>query len=366
LLEREKRVPVTIISGFLGAGKSTLVKRVLTERHGYRIAVIMNEFGDTADIEAKTINVSSDSQQSEEFLELANGCLCCSIKDSGVAAIENLMKRKGAFDYILLETTGLADPGPIAGMFWHNEEYSMGLGKDIYLDGVVCLVDAVYGQRQIEEDYASEGEGESVRQVACSDVVLINKTDLAPEAQISTLESIVHGINPLATTHRTTQSNIELGLVMNLNAYASRIPAPSVLEKVHHHDHADGKCSDPESHPKPTHYTIRGISSILLPVPVLPATQVEVLDEWIRKVLWEHKLPNEEGVEGLDVLRCKGMFRTDEGEIYVLQGVREMYDLSPVESTGDSDGAGEIGKLVFIGKGLDDRVRRSLEATVCV
>ena len=163
-------MPITIISGFLGAGKSTLVKsvdsgvltpfsrllrrdyprRVLTEKHGYRIAVIMNEFGDTAvrfpevwlvsstdplrnhrtskvpqnfpghsgqthKQTAKTINVSSDSQQSEEFLELANGCLCCSIKDSGVAAIENLMKRKGAFDYILLETTGLADPGRLLG-----------------------------------------------------------------------------------------------------------------------------------------------------------------------------------------------------------------------------------------------------------
>ena len=151
---------------------------------------------------------------------------------------------------------------------------------------------------------------------------------------------------------------------MNLNAYTSRIPPSSVSETNHRHDHADGKCPDPESHPKSTHYTIRGISSILLPVPVLPTTQVEVLDEWIRTVLWEHKLPGEEDVGSLDVLRCKGMFRTDEGEIYVLQGVREMYDLSPAESTGDSDGAGEIGKLVFIGKGLDDRVRSSLEATV--
>ena len=195
-------------------------------------------------------------------------------------------------------------------------------------------------------------------------MILINKVDLASEAQISKLESIVHGINPLATTHRTTQSNLELGLVMNLNAYAYRVPAPSVLET--NHRHVDGKCIDPKSHPKPTHYTIRGISSIFLPVPVLPAAQVEILDEWIRTVLWEHKLPNEEDVGGLDVLRCKGMFRTDEGEIYVLQGVREMYDLSPVESTGDSDGAGEIGKLVFIGKGLDDRVRSSLEATVQV
>lgn len=239
----------------------------------------------------------------------------------------------------------------------------------------VCIL------QQIEEDYASEGEGESVRcgtsrrdidsdliggysrQVACSDVILINKVDLAPETQISTLEGIIHGINPLATTHRTTQSNIDLGLVMNLNAYGSRIP-PAFVPQTHHHDHVDGKCPDPESHPKSTHYTVRGITSILVPVPILPAAQVEVLDEWIRSALWEHKLPNEEAAEGLDVLRCKGMFRTDAGEVYVLQGVREMYDLSLAESMEDSDGAGEIGKLVFIGKGLDDRVRTSLEATV--
>ena len=202
------------------------------------------------------------------------------------------------------------------------------------------------------------------RQVACSDVILINKVDLASEAQISALEDIVHGVNPLATTHRTAQSNIDLGLVMNLNAYASRIPPASVPEAYHHHDHVDGKCPDSESHPKLTHYTIRGITSILVPVPILPAAQVEVLDEWIRSVLWEHKLPNEEEAEGLDVLRCKGMFRTDVGEVYVLQGVREMYDLSLAESTKDSDGAGEVGKLVFIGKGLDDRVRASLGATV--
>ena len=204
------------------------------------------------------------------------------------------------------------------------------------------------------------------RQVACSDVIVINKIDLAPEAQVSALEGIVHGINPLATSHRTTQSNIDLGLVMNLNAYASRIPPAPAPETHHHHDHVDGRCPDPESHPKSTHYTVRGISSILVPVPILPAAQVEVLDEWIRSVLWEHKLPNEEDVEGLDVLRCKGMFRTDAGDVYVLQGVREMYDLSLAESTQDSDGAGEIGKLVFIGKGLDDRVRTSLEATVQV
>ncbi|KAG6909293.1 COBW domain-containing protein 1 [Tephrocybe rancida] len=96
----------------------------------------------------RTVNVSSSPEdQSEEILELANGCLCCSIKDTGVAAIEKLMQRKGAFDHILLETTGLADPGPIASIFWHNEEFASGLGRDIALDGVICVVDAFFGKQ---------------------------------------------------------------------------------------------------------------------------------------------------------------------------------------------------------------------------
>ncbi|KAJ3740789.1 CobW/HypB/UreG domain-containing protein, partial [Lentinula detonsa] len=137
-----KRVLLTIICGFLGAGKSTLLRRIMMERHGYLIAVIMNEFGDTADIEAKSITVDGESTT----LELANGRLCCSIKDSGAAAIESLTRKQGAFDRILLEATGLVDPGPIAGMFWHNEEYidvwSIGLENGIVLDSVACVVDA--------------------------------------------------------------------------------------------------------------------------------------------------------------------------------------------------------------------------------
>jgi G3E family GTPase len=189
------QVPLTIISGFLGAGKSTLLKRILTEHHGYRIAVIMNEFGDTADIESRAINVSSESdpfaESSEEVLELANGCLCCSIKDSGVAAIEKLMQRKGAFDYILLETTGLADPGPIASIFWRNEEFNRGGGKDIVLDGIVCVVDAVFGKQQMETDHAEEGIGESLRQIAAADVILLNKTDLVSAADLETTEDLL-------------------------------------------------------------------------------------------------------------------------------------------------------------------------------
>jgi len=301
---------------------------------------------------ARTINVSSDSVQSEEFLELANGCLCCSIKDTGVAAIEKLMQRKGAFDHILLETTGLADPGPIAGIFWQNEEYSHGLGRDIFLDGVVCLVDAVYGQKQLEEDHTVDGLSESIRQIACSDVILLNKIDLVSEPQLSALEAIIYKINPVATIHRTSRSNVDLKYIMGIGAYATRVPSlPS-----NNHDKL-----------KSTHYTLRGVSSILVPIPPLPSARVQLLDEWIRTLLWERKLLESTSEKpGLEVLRCKGMFRTDKNEKFVLQGVREIYELSELEGSGEADGVGDMGKLVFIGKGLDEAVRQSLENIVNV
>ncbi|XP_046686556.1 LOW QUALITY PROTEIN: COBW domain-containing protein 2-like [Homalodisca vitripennis] len=126
-----KPVPVvTIITGYLGAGKTTLLNYILKEQHNKRIAVILNEFGEGSALE-KSVSIGQEGELYEEWLELRNGCLCCSVKDNGIKAIENLMAKRGKFDYILLETTGLADPGPIATMFWLDED----LGSDIYLDG---------------------------------------------------------------------------------------------------------------------------------------------------------------------------------------------------------------------------------------
>lgn len=357
------RVPCTIISGFLGAGKSTLLRRILTERHGYRIAVIMNEFGDTSSIEAKTINISSEddptAEKSQEVLELANGCLCCSIKDAGVAAIEKLMQRKGAFDHILLETTGLADPGPIASMFWLNEEYAAGLGRQISLDGVVCVVDAVFGQKQMEEDHSVDGIGESLRQIACSDVILLNKVDLTSEEQLRSTEELIQRVNPSAPIHRTIRGQIDLAHIMNINAYAGGIKGLRSAE----HRHDDNDNHDHAGHTVPAkHYELRGISSLQVTLPTLSRHRLQELDEWIRTVLWENRIPDNDhqtGLSELKVLRCKGLFVMESGEQYVLQGVQSMYDLSLVE--GDVTGIPDSGKLVLIGKGLDDSVRQSLE-----
>jgi len=397
-------VPLTIITGFLGAGKSTLIRRILTERHGYRIAVIMNEFGDTADIESKTVNVSSEddptAENSEEILELANGCLCCSIKDSGIAAIEKLMQRKGVFDHILLETTGLADPGPIASMFWQNEEYTTGLGRDIHLDGVVCVVDAVFGQKQIEEDRNVDGIGESLRyplyhstlnaslfdvsllyarQIASADVILLNKVDLAGTVQADHLQTLIAHVNPAATLYRTIRGVINLVDIMGIGAYGPerlvrerQAVAAELHDASHDHD-CDATCDSGEHahHVGPHHYELRGISSLQIRCAVLTAEQLQKLDEWIRTALWENYLPgddpNPSASNRVEILRCKGIFTSAEGETLVLQGVRSIYEISVVEVSSDkrgSVGLPDEGKLVLIGKGLNGRVRRSLEAVV--
>lgn len=374
------QVPLTIICGFLGAGKSTLLKYILTKRHGYRIAVIMNEFGDTADIEAKAINISSaddpTAEQSEEFLELPNGCLCCSIKDTGVAAIEKLMQRKGAFDYILLETTGLADPGPIAAIFWHNEEFAKGLGRDIILDGVVCVIDVVFGEQQMAEDHATDpmNVGESLRQIAGSDVIILNKTDLASPEALTRTEHLVNQVNPAAPIYRTIRGEIDLKHIIGISAYTKPLPlanpasttapAPHVHTKDCDHTH-EHRHDQEKTHTN--HYEFRGISSLRVECSRITPEAFDRFDQWIRTVLWENRLPEDESSTTRDllVLRCKGLLSLTAGKRYILQGVRSLYEMNEVSDDADEGlGIPDEGKVVLIGKGLDEVVRSSLEAVL--
>lgn len=364
------RVPLTILTGFLGAGKSTLLRRILTEKHGYRIAVIMNEFGDTADLE--TINISSntdntDGELAEEVLELANGCLCCSVKDTGIASIEKLMEKKGAFDYILLETTGLADPAPIAALFWENEEYATGLGSMIALDGVICLIDAVFGLEQIEKDRAIHGIGESLRQLACADVVLLNKCDLVEEDMIISTEHAIRTLNTSIPIHRTVRGELSLDKILNLDAFHSR-PQLALdygqLDHDHDHDHEHDEGEDRHDH-------FRGITSMVISLPVLTDSQEALLDEWIRKTLWEGLYEEEpdlatEDLSGtekparLKVLRCKGIYWTNAGKQAVIQGVQTLYEVTVV----GHEQRPEEGKIVLIGTGLGPHLSTSLQQSL--
>ena len=162
---RPAAVPCSIVTGFLGSGKTTLLRHVLTAPHGLRVAVIQNELSAATGLEADTM-VGPDGETFAKWLELANGCVCCEVRDELAKGIETLLELKGGFDYVLVETTGMADPGPVAESFWLDAE----LEGRLYLDGVVCVVDC--------ENFDSEAVGgsmEACRQVGCADVIIFNK-----------------------------------------------------------------------------------------------------------------------------------------------------------------------------------------------
>ncbi|KAG2009962.1 hypothetical protein CC2G_012828 [Coprinopsis cinerea AmutBmut pab1-1] len=285
--------------------------------------------------------------------------------------MEKLMEKKGAFDHILLETTGLADPGPIASMFWHNEEYATGLGRDITLDGVICVVDAVFGKRQMEEDHSSDGIniGESLRQIAGSDVILLNKVDLVTPEHLAETEELIHKVNPVAPIHRTIQGQIDLKHLLGISAFSRPPPELSPSTQPGHVHTADCKHEHDEPEKKSTHYEIKGISSLQVACPPLTQSQLDKFDEWLRAVLWENHIPEEspsassaDGSPALQVLRCKGTFVVN-GVHHILQGVRSMYDISELDPS-QTMGIPDVGKVVLIGKGLDDNVRRSLETVL--
>jgi len=257
-------------------------------------------------------------------------------------------------------------------MFWQNEEFAMGLGRDIHLDGVVCVVDAVFGRKQMEEDHADDGIGESLRQIAGSDVILLNKVDMVPSMEADATEDVIRKVNPAAAIYRTIRGEIDLKHIMGIDAYTSRPllqgSTPLLHPQAHNHEHND---ADPSHSHGPTHYEVRGISSMQVVCPTVSSTQLAKLDEWIQNVLWENRLPgqsytgDESSDSKLEILRCKGMFVTDKGETYVLQGVRSLYEIAKVEKSDQQDaGVPEVGKIVFIGKGLNERVRSSLEDVV--
>src|SRR6187401_2480055 len=219
------KIPVTVLTGYLGAGKTTLLNRILSEPHGQKFAVIVNEFGE--------IGIDNDLVvgAEEEVFEMNNGCICCTVRGDLIRIIDELMRRKGKFDGIIVETTGLADPAPVAQTFFMDEN----IGRKTKLDAVVTVADAKWLTERLKD------APEAKNQIAFADVILINKTDLVAPEELSELEARIRGLNPYARLHRTERAKIDIGEVLGRNAFdLDRILEiePSFLEADdHHHDH---------------------------------------------------------------------------------------------------------------------------------
>jgi len=225
--ETQELIPVTILTGFLGAGKTTLLNRILTEQHGEKIAVIENEFGESG--------IDNDilvQDKQEQIVEMNNGCICCTVRGDLVRIIDGLMRRKGKFDAIIVETTGLADPAPVAQTFFMDEQ----VGAKTKLDAVVTVADAKWLKDRLKD------APEAKNQIAFADVILLNKTDLVTPAELSEIEARIRAINPYARLHRTERAKIDIAEVLGRNAFdLDRILdiEPAFLEADEHGHVAD-------------------------------------------------------------------------------------------------------------------------------
>ena len=340
-----EKIPVTVLTGYLGAGKTTLLNRILSEPHGKKYAVIVNEFGE--------IGIDNDLVvgADEEVFEMNNGCICCTFRGDLVRILDGLMRRKGKFDAIIVETTGLADPAPVAQTFFIDES----VGRKTRLDAVVTVADAKWLKDRLKD------APEAKNQIAFADVILINKTDLVSPAELDEVEARIRGINRYARLHKTEHAQVPLDEVLSRNAFdLDRILhlEPEFLEgDGHDHDHGDGHDhghGDGHDHAGGLkHYHDEEMQSISLKSD--QPLDADRFFPWVQDLVQK---------EGPSILRCKGIlsFKNDD-ERFVFQGVHMILD-------GDHqrpwpDGEPRESRIVFIGRNLpEEKIRRGFESCI--
>jgi G3E family GTPase len=344
-----EKIPVTVLTGYLGAGKTTLLNRILSEPHGKKYAVIVNEFGE--------IGIDNDLVvgADEEVFEMNNGCICCTVRGDLVRILDGLMRRKGKFDAIIVETTGLADPAPVAQTFFIDEN----VGRRTKLDAVVTVADAKWLNDRLKD------APEAKNQIAFADVILINKTDLVSSEQLDEVEARIRAINPYAKVHKTERAQIALNEVLGRNAFdLDRILdiEPEFLEgdghDHDHHDHDHGHHHDHDHHHAHhsgglKHYHDEDMQSVSLKTdrPLNPDT----FFPWVQNLVQ---------TEGPNILRCKGILSfKDDDQRFVFQGVHMILDgdhQRPWKKEEKRDS-----RIVFIGRNLpEEQIRQGFENCV--
>ncbi len=346
------KTPVTVLTGYLGAGKTTLLNRILSEPHGKKYAVIVNEFGEIGIDNDLIVNAD------EEVFEMNNGCICCTVRGDLIRIIEGLMRRKGKFDAIIVETTGLADPAPVAQTFFVDEE----VGKKARLDAVVTVADAMWLKDRLKD------APEAKNQIAFADVILLNKTDLVDEAGLQEVEARIRGINPYAKLHRTQRSEIALDEVLDRKAFdLDRILdiEPDFLHgEDHDHDHAHDHDHDHDhhhDHGHAHHHHGKGVKhyhdeemqsiSIATDKPLNP----DKFFPWIQNLVAE---------DGPAILRSKGILAfKDDPDRFVFQGVHMILDGDHQRPWKDDEK--RESRLVFIGRHLpEEKIRKGFAECV--
>lgn len=340
---QQKPIPVTVLTGYLGAGKTTLLNRILSENHGKKYAVIVNEFGE--------IGIDNDLivESDEEIYEMNNGCVCCTVRGDLIRVVEGLMRRPGRFDGIIVETTGLADPVPVAQTFFMDDD----VRSKTELDAVVALVDAKHLPLRLKDSREAED------QIAFADVVIINKTDLVTPEELAQIEDIVNAINPAARVYKTSRSGVDLARVLDQGAFNLERALendPHFLEHGHD-DHVCGPDCDHDHHGHDHHHhdhdhdhhhhhgEMSAIHDITVQSVSLRGGEMnpERFFPWIQKITQ---------TQGPNILRLKGIIAfKDDAERYVVQGVHMIIE-------GDhqrpwKDGEKHESRLVFIGRDLD-------------
>ncbi len=315
-MNAQSAIPVTVLTGFLGAGKTTLLNRVLNENHGKRYAVIVNEFGEVG-IDNDLV-VNSD----EEIFEMNNGCICCTVRGDLIRIIEGLMRRRGKFDGILVETTGLADPAPVAQTFFVDDD----VRKNTRLDAIVTVVDAKHLAGALENAH------EAQEQIAFADIVILNKTDLVGSDELDAVRKQIRAINPVAAIRESERCNVPLAEVLDRNAFSlDRIleVEPEFLDGLHEHEHDDH------------------VTSLSL-VSDQPLDPNEFLP-WIQGVVQ---------TLGADILRMKGIIAfPGDPDRFVIQSVHMLLEGDHQRAWNENEP--RTSRLVFIGRNLPKELLRA-------